>query len=245
MDAQDHVRRLRDEGLIVEAIKAVLFEPVGCLAEFRPDEFNSAAADLFGASPDPEATGSQAYWRLLGLMAQRAVATGSLLRLEQLELRAVEQADLYEDSRPALEELKSLGVAAVLVSSLSRPAVARFIERHALADLLAGSITRNEAGGVVDKPLRCAIDQSGLDPARVIALVDTAEGLAMVKQLGLNAMLMINDYDEGRVLAERQPAGGIVSLAELAHALRLIEQRSGIRAPSRSPLTPFELFDPG
>ena len=35
MDAQDHVRRLRGEGLSVEAIKAVLFEPVGCLAEFR------------------------------------------------------------------------------------------------------------------------------------------------------------------------------------------------------------------
>jgi beta-phosphoglucomutase-like phosphatase (HAD superfamily) len=244
MDAQDHVRRLRDEGLIVDAIKAVLLEPVGCLAEFRAEEFNSAAADLFGASQDPEATGSRAYWRLLGLLEQHTVATESLLRLEQLELRAVEHADLYEDVRSSLEELKSLGVAAFLVSSLSRPAMARFIERHALADLLAGSITRDEAGGVMAKPLRCAIDQAGLDPARVMALVDTAEGLAMTKQLGVSGMLMINDYDEGRALAERNPAGGIVSLAELAHALRLIEQRSGIRAPSRPPLAPFELFDP-
>ena len=228
----------------MDAIKAVLLEPVGCLAEFRAEEFNSAAADLFGASQDSEATGSQAYWRLLGLMEQRTVATESLLRLEQLELRAVEHADLYEDVRSSLEELKSLGVAAFLVSSLSRLAMARFIERHALADLLAGSITRDEAGGVMAKPLRCAIAQAGLDPARVMALVDTAEGLAMTKQLGLNGMLMINDYDEGRALAERNPAGGIVSLAELAHALRLIEQRSGIRAPSRPPLAPFELFDP-
>jgi beta-phosphoglucomutase-like phosphatase (HAD superfamily) len=244
MDAQDHVRRLRGEGLIVDAIKAVLLEPVGCLAEFRAEEFNSAAANLFGARQDPEATGSRAYWRLLGLMEQHPVATESLLRLEQLELRAVEHADLYEDVRSSLEELKSLGVAAFLVSSLSRPATARFIERHALADLLAGSITRDEAGGVMAKPLRCAIDQAGLDPARVMALVDTVEGLAITKQLGLNGMLMINDYDEGRALAERNPAGGIVSLAELAHALRLIEQRSGIRAPSRPPLAPFELFDP-
>jgi len=228
----------------MEAIKAVLLEPVGCLAEFRPDEFNSAAADLFGASPDPEASGSQAYWRLLGLMEQRAVSSESLLRLQQLELRAVEHADLYEDVRSALAALKHLDVAAVLVSSLSRPAVARFIERHALADLLAGAITRDEAGGVMAKPLRSAIDQSGLDPALLMALVDTAEALAMTKQLGLNAMLMINDYDEGRALAERSPAGGIVSLAELADALRLIEQRSGIRAPSRPPLAPFELFDP-
>jgi hypothetical protein len=30
----------------------------------------------------------------------------------------------------------------------------------------------------------------------------------------------------------------------LADALRLIEQRSGLRAPSRAPRAPFELFDP-
>jgi beta-phosphoglucomutase-like phosphatase (HAD superfamily) len=245
MDAQDHVRRLRGEGLIVDIIKAVLFEPVGCLAEFRPDEFNSAAADLFGANQQPASTGSQAYWRLLGLMEQHAGSAKSLLGLEELELRAVEHADLYEDVRSSLEALKSLGVAAILVSSLSRAAVARFIERHALADLLAGSITRDEAGGVRSRVLRSAIDQTRLDPLRVMALADTAEGLDIAKQLGLNAMLMINDYDEGRALAERNPAGGIVSLAELADALRLIEQRSGIRTPSRPPLAPFELFDPG
>jgi len=45
----------------VEVIKAALRNsPVGCLAEFPSDEFLSAAADLFGASPNPEATGSQA-----------------------------------------------------------------------------------------------------------------------------------------------------------------------------------------
>jgi len=228
----------------MQAIKAVLLEPVGCLAEFRPDEFNSAAADLFGASPDPEASGSQAYWRLLGLMEQRAVATESLRRLEQLELRAVEHADLYEDVGSALAELKHLGVATVLVSSLSRPAVARFIERHALADLLAGVVTRDEASGVMGKVLHAVVTNAQLVPAHVMALADTAEGLAVAKQLGLNAILMINDYDEGRALAERGPAGGIVSLAELADALRLIEQRTGIRATARAPLAPYELFDP-
>jgi beta-phosphoglucomutase-like phosphatase (HAD superfamily) len=244
MDAQDHVRRLRGEDLIVETIKAVLLEPVGCLAEFRPDEFVSAAVNLFGAGPDLEVTGSQAYWHLLGLMQQHTASAESLLGLEQLELQAVERAELYEDVRWSLEELKSLGVAAVMVSSLSRPAVARFIERHALADLLTGSMTRDDAGGVMAKVVRCAIDQARLDPARIMVLADTAEGLDMTKRLGLNAMLMINEYDEGRALAERNPAGGIVSLAELPDALRLIEQRSGIRAPSRPPLAPFELFDP-
>jgi beta-phosphoglucomutase-like phosphatase (HAD superfamily) len=245
MDAQDHVRRLRDEGLIVEIIKAVLLEPVGCLAEFRTEEFNNAASDLFGASHDTEATGSQAYWRLLGLMEKGAVAGENLLRLQTLELQAVEHAEIYEDVRFCLEELKSLGVAAFLVTSLSRAAMARFIERHGLADLIAGSVARDEAGGVMAKVLRLAIDQTGLDPAHVMALADTAPALELTKRLGLNAMLMINDYDEGRALAERNPAGGIVSLAELADALRLIEQRSGIRAPSRPPLAPFELFEPG
>ena len=47
----------------MEAIKAVLLEPVGCLAEFRPDEFETAAAELFEASPSPEATGSHSHGR--------------------------------------------------------------------------------------------------------------------------------------------------------------------------------------
>src|SRR5258708_7689282 len=133
----------------MESIKAVLLEPVGCLAEFAPDAFNSAAAELFGASPDAAATGSQAYWRLLGLMEERPLAGASLARLQELELAAVEHADLYEDARPCLAELKALGVATVLVSSLSRAAVARFIERHALADLLPGAVTPDAARGLL------------------------------------------------------------------------------------------------
>jgi FMN phosphatase YigB (HAD superfamily) len=164
--------------------------------------------------------------------------------LEELELRAVEHADLYEDVRASLAELKSLGIATILASSLSRAAAMRFIARHSLTDLFAGMITRDEAGGVMGKVLQSVLDKTSLDPAQVMALADTAEALAMTKQLGLNAMLMINDYDEGRALAERNPAGGIVSLAELPDALRLIEQRSGLRAPSRAPRAPFELFDP-
>ena len=228
----------------MESIKALLFEPVGGLAEFRAQDFNSAAVDLFDASPDSDLTGSPAYWALLGLMEQREISVESLLRLEAFDLRAVEHADLYEDVRPSLEALKSLGVATILVSSLSRGAVARFIEMHALADLFAGCVTRDEAGGIMARPLRFALNAAGVDPAHVMALADTAQALELTKQLGLNAMLMINDYDEGRTLAERNPAGGIVSLAELADALRLIEQRSGLRTPSRPPRAPFELFDP-
>ena len=228
----------------MESIKAVLLEPVGCLAEFAPDAFNRPAADLFGARPDAEASGSQAYWRLMGLMDERPLSGADLARLAELEVAAVEHADLYEDALPALAELKSLGVATVLASSLSRAAVTHFIERHALADLLAGAVTRDEAGGVMGKVLSAVTQKAQLAPSHVMALADTAQGLAIAKQLGVNAMLMINDYDEGRALAERNPAGGIVSLAELPDALRLIEQRSGIRASTHVPHAPFELFDP-
>jgi hypothetical protein len=92
-------------------------------------------------------------------------------------------------------------------------------------------------------PLRRAIEAIALEPKRIIYLVDTAEALDLAKRLELNAVLMINDYDEGRALAERSPAGGIVSLAELPRALELIEQRAGLTASARLPRKPFELFE--
>ena len=230
----------------MDTIKAVLFEPVGCLAEFRADEFNQASAELLAATPDAPATGSQAYWRLLGLLAPRyaTLSKAEAERLQAFELEACEHADLYPDVRACLEELKQIGVAAYIASSLSRAAVARFIERFSLADLLTGVIARENAQGVMDAPLRHAIAQTKLEPARLMVLVETAEAIAAANALRLNAMLMINDYDEGRVLAERNPAGGLVSLAELPDALRLIEQRAGLATQSRLPQQPFELFDP-
>src|ERR1700730_12014992 len=129
----------------MESIKAVVREPVGCLAEFAPDAFNSAAAELFGARPDADASGSQAYWRLLSLMDERPLSGADLARLEALELAAVDHAAIYEDALPCPAELKSLGLATVLVSPLSPAAGAHFIEPPALADLLAGAVTRDEA----------------------------------------------------------------------------------------------------
>jgi phosphoglycolate phosphatase-like HAD superfamily hydrolase len=247
MDAQDDVCGLRGEGLILDAIAAVMFEPVGCLAEFRAEEFDVAAREVFGSTEDIAATGSLAYWRLLGLIDRDggAIVSAKVARLEELELAAVEHAELYEDVRPSLEKLREIGVNAHLVSSLSRRALVRFIARFDLADLFAGSVAREESHGVMAWPLRHVIDQASLDPHRFIYLVDTAEALTMAKQLGVNALLMINDYDEGRALAERSPSGGVVSLAELADALQLIEQRSGLRSTERMPLKPFELFEPG
>jgi phosphoglycolate phosphatase-like HAD superfamily hydrolase len=225
----------------VEAIKAVLLEPVGCLAEFAPAAFNAAAAEIFGAA-DPAATASLAYWRLLELVEKEPARAADLAKFE---LAAVEAADLYPDVAPALAELRELGVATILTSSLSRAAVDRFIARFSLADLLAGAIARDEAGGIGDTLLRHALARIPAAPQQIMMLVDTADGMALAKQNGLAAMLMINDYDEGRALAALNPSGGIVSLAELPDALRVIEQQSGLRQASRPPQAPFELFDPG
>jgi beta-phosphoglucomutase-like phosphatase (HAD superfamily) len=246
MDAQDHVRRLLRKGLSVDQIKAVLLEPVGCLAEFRAEEFNRAVADLFAPAGDAPATGSLAYWRLMGLAAPRydSLVPPDRARWQAIELEAVEHADLYPDVRACLDELAQLGVAALMASSLSQAAVDRFIDRFSLSGLLAGAVTRNAAQGVMAAPLRHAVTQAGLVPAQAMVLVDTGEALELAKSLGLNAVLLINDYDEGRVLADRSPAGGIVSLAELPDALRLIEQRAGLAAQSRLPRQPLDLFDP-
>jgi phosphoglycolate phosphatase-like HAD superfamily hydrolase len=231
----------------MDAIAAVMFEPVGCLAEFRAEEFERAARELFASTADAAASGSQAYWRLLGLLDRAPADRAKKVygRLEELELAAVEHADGYEDVAPALEKLKSTGVRAYLVTSLSRQAVVRFSERFALNKLFDGSVARDEAQGVMAQPLRMALAKAQLDSRRVIYLIDTAEALDMAKPLGLNTLLMINDYDEGRALAERRPAGGLVSLAELADALLLIEQRAGLRSAPRLPHAPFELFEPG
>jgi hypothetical protein len=57
-----------------------------------------------------------------------------------------------------------------------------------------------------------------------MVLVDTAEGVAVAKEIGANSILMINDYDEGRRLAMHEPAGAVVSLHELPDAIRLIAE---------------------
>jgi phosphoglycolate phosphatase-like HAD superfamily hydrolase len=230
----------------MEAIKAVLLEPVGCLAEFRAEEFDRTARDVFGFGGDDATSGSQAYWRLLGLASERwPLPAADLTRLVEAEMAAIARAELYEDVAASLQQLRSMDVSAYLVSSLSRQAVDRFIARFALADIFAGSVTRDEAQGVMSLPLRRAIEMTAHDPRRIIVLVDTAAALEISQQQGLNALLMINDYDEGRALAERHPAGGIVSLAELPDALALIEQRAGLRSAPQMPAKPFEMFEPG
>ena len=163
---------------------------------------------------------------------QRALPAETLLRLQAFELQAVEHADLYEDVRfcargaEIARRRRMPGLLAVAAGrgALHRAPCARRSDRG------LGHAATRPAGSWGS---RCAPPsaQAGLEPAHVMALADTAPALDMTKRLGLNAMLMINDYDEGRALAERNPAGAIVSLAELPR--RAAADRAALRHARR------------
>jgi phosphoglycolate phosphatase-like HAD superfamily hydrolase len=201
----------------MQIIEAILFEPVGCLAEFPAQPFNEIAAQCFGRKNKPSKSGSRAYWHLLNLME----AAGNQ-SAEALELQAVEEASPYEDVIPALSELKAMGIHLILASSLSTAAITRFVAKSGLDECFSAIWTRDNAGGIKAVPLRSAIAAASLNPEHVMYLTDTAEGLKVANNLGVTSVLMMNDPDEARRLTTHEPAGGIVSLHELPDFIRLV-----------------------
>jgi beta-phosphoglucomutase-like phosphatase (HAD superfamily) len=199
----------------MQVIEAILFEPVGCLAEFPSEPFLEIAARLFDRRKKASKSGSRAYWHLLNLME----ASGGNM-VEDLELQAVEDASVYEDVIPALSELKAMGTKLFITSSLSNDAITRFLQKLPAREFFTAVWTRDNAGGVKAAPLRCAIES--LQPEHAMFLTDTAEGLRVAKSVGINSILMMNDPDEARRLALHDPAGGIVSLHELPDFIRLV-----------------------
>lgn len=209
-------------------IEGVLFEPVGCLAEFSANEFNEIAVSLFGQKKRSVKSSSSGYWQLLAAMqkSDKKLDASEKKTAEGLEIQAVEDAQVYEDVVPALSQLKAMGIKLVIASSLSEAAVNRFLEKSSLREYFSGVWNRDNAGGVMAAPLLMAIQGASFDPARVMALADTEEGLTVATEVGVNSILMINDYDDGRRLAMHPPTGGIVSLAELPDAITLIAEEN-------------------
>ena len=206
-------------------IKAVLIEPVGCLAEFPAGEFNEIARRVFESDLPIAESGSEAYWYLLDLMEQAGSALNAshAALAEQLELQAVERAQLYEDVAPALAALRAMDITLLVASSLSATAANRFLEKFSLAPYFSGVWSRDNAGGVKGAPLRKAI--GCVQPEHVLCLVDTEDGIELARNVGVDSMLMFNDYDEGKRLAMLGPTGGIVSLHELPDAIRFAAER--------------------
>ena len=210
----------------MQIIEGVLFEPVGCLAEFPSGPFHEIAVRFFdlGRRKRPSKSGSRSYWHLLNLMeaADRKLDESQGGVVEALEMEAVAGASAYEDVRPALSELKAMGIPLLLASSLSSRAVALFLEKCALQGLFSAVWNRDNSGGLKAAPLASAIKAACLQPAQAMFLTDTTEGLSVAKRVGVNSILMMNDPDEARRLALQNPAGGIVSLHELPDFIRLV-----------------------
>ena len=208
----------------MQIIQGILFDPVGCLAEFPSEPFNEIAARLFGRKKKPSKSASRLYWHLLNLMEDpdHAPAESDRKVVEALEIQAVEAATIYEDVIPALTELKAMNIKLVIASSLSNGAVMRFIEKSALNGIFSAVSSRDSAGAVKAAPLRAALEMASLNPEHAMFLTDTAEGLKVANALGLNSILMMNDPDEAMRLAAHDPTGGIVSLHELPDFIRLV-----------------------
>lgn len=207
----------------MQIIEAILFEPVGCLAEFPAQPFNEIAAQCFGRKNKPSKSGSRSYWHLLNLME----AAGNL-SVAALELQAVEQAGPYEDVIPAFTELKTMGIQLILASSLSAAAITRFVAKSGMEEFFSAIWTRDNAPGIKAAPLQSAIAAASLNPQHVMYLTDTAEGLRVANSLGVTSVLMMNDPDEARRLTAHEPAGGIVSLHELPDFIRLVAAENAI-----------------
>lgn len=210
----------------MQLITGVLFDPVGTLAEFRAQAFEDMATRIFGAPPRTAASGSEAYWQVLDLIQASAhpLTPADLERLERMELEAVEEVEIYEDVEPALTELRTMNISLLMASSLSSGAVNRFLEKFSLQRFFPAAWSRDSAEGVKAAPMMKALAGNSFEPKHVMALVDTGGGVAAAKEIGVNSILMINDYEEGRRLAMHGPTGAIVSLHELPDAIRFVAE---------------------
>jgi phosphoglycolate phosphatase-like HAD superfamily hydrolase len=208
----------------MQPIKGVLFEPVGCLAEFPAEPFLEIAARLSGRKKQTSKSASRSYWHLLNLMELTEQPAP-----DTLEIEAVERATLYEDVIPALVELKAMDIRLCIASSLSSSAIARFLDKNRLHEYFPSVWTRDNAQGIKSAPLQRALGEAGLEAPQTMFLTDTAEGLKVARSVGLSAILMMNDPDESKRLAMLQPAGGIVSLHELPDFIRIVQAENVLR----------------
>jgi phosphoglycolate phosphatase-like HAD superfamily hydrolase len=208
----------------MQNIGALLFDPVGSLAEFPAGPFVDIATRVFGRTLGAGLSGSQAYWEVLKLLDAADGPLGAHDRaiVEEGEQQAVDEAHQYEDAAPALAELAGLGIRLIVASSLSQIALTRFLERSSFGGVFADVWSRDAAGGVTCAPLARALAAQPLAPDRMMVLTDTADGLRTARQVGVNAILMMNDPDEAMRLTAHNPAAGIVSLHELPDFVRLV-----------------------
>lgn len=202
----------------MRSIEGLLLEPVGCLAEFPSGPFHEIAVRLFGRKGKASQSGSRSYWHLLNMIGETSLSPLA----EALEIEAVNAASIYEDTVPALAELRAMGVHLSIASSLSSAAITRFLEKHSLGEFFTGVWNRDNTAGTKAVPLVRALNAASLQPENAMFLTDTVEGIKVARTAGVHPVLMMNDPDESRRLAMHNPAGGVVSLHEIPDFIRLI-----------------------
>jgi hypothetical protein len=111
------------------------------------------------------------------------------------------EGNVYADVLPALSELKAMGIELFVAQASTF--------EGSLRDFFSGPWT-------------------GANPENTIYITATAEGMKTARSLGVHPVLMMNDPDEAMRLVTQNPAGGIVSLAELPDFIRLVAAENGM-----------------
>src|SRR6185503_3072312 len=119
----------------MQDIDAILFDPVGSLAEFPSEPFVDIATKVFGRALAPGISGSRAYWEVVNLLeaADQPLRADERATVEGCEREAVARTCAYEDCAPALAELVNLGVRLIAATSLSEAALTGFLEQSFLS----------------------------------------------------------------------------------------------------------------
>lgn len=109
----------------MQIINAILFDPVGHSRKFPSWPFEAIATEVFEHALTGGMSGSQAYRDVLNLLEGRGRPLESRERaaIEAHELKAVAEADAFEDVAPALSELHSLGITLIAAPSRSDAAL--------------------------------------------------------------------------------------------------------------------------
>src|SRR5207249_2967996 len=98
----------------MQTTHGILFEPVGCLAEFSPEPFNEMAALVSGRRSKASRSASRTYWYLLNLLETTGMrlSESDVSRIEGLE---PEHAMFLTDTGDGLQVANNLGLNSILM----------------------------------------------------------------------------------------------------------------------------------
>src|SRR5689334_2615537 len=99
----------------------------------------------------------------------------------------------YEDAIPALTELKGLGVALMVASSMPGDALARFLDQSGVRGFFGDVRSADSMAGDLAALLREVLSAAGIAPDRALFITGTADGLTAARAAGAHGILMMND----------------------------------------------------